>query len=234
VGRLKPFAKRLPVALGFVGVGVGEGVDGIVKTARVAEIRGEGDGVSGASVAAGEEFAANIGVSLKASSGEAGEVEAGFVVVQLADKIVAGLTVGVGDGGVTEERVRGELHGALAVDDAMALVGMRVAVRKIERVGGARLFFDLQKQRVENTGGGRFGWRGMVRAFKVDAVIARADGAGADDFEADVDGAVLVEKMSALGLERECIRDERGEDLLGFGSRDATEQWRNVAEVALA
>ena len=49
--------------LGLVGVGAGEGQDGVVKAVEVAEIGGDGDGVSGAGVAAGEEFAAEVGVA---------------------------------------------------------------------------------------------------------------------------------------------------------------------------
>ena len=42
------------------------------------------------------------------------------MVVELADEVIAAC-----DGGVAEEGVAGELHGALAVHDAMALVGVR-------------------------------------------------------------------------------------------------------------
>ena len=50
--------------------------------------------------------------------------------------------------------------------------------------------------------------RGVVGAFEVDAEVASADRASADDFEADIDGAVLLEEMAALRLERERIRNE--------------------------
>ena len=110
---------------GLVGVGAGEAEDGVVETVAVAEVSGDGDGVAGAGVAAGEEFAADVGVAQQAGGGEGVEVERGLVVVELADEVVA-----ASDGGVAEEGVAGELHGTLAVDDAMALVSVRVGVRE--------------------------------------------------------------------------------------------------------
>ena len=83
------------------------------------------------------------------------------MVVQLADEVVAGLPVS-GNRGVAEEAVRGELHGALAVDDALTLVGVSVTVRQVRRVGGARLFLDLEKEWVL---GFRCSLRGARRFF---------------------------------------------------------------------
>ena len=127
---------------GFVGVGAGEGEEGAVEAGGVAEVGGDGYGISGAGVAAGEEFAAEVGVAEETLWGEGCDVERGFVVVELADEEVAAF-----EGGVAEEGVGGELHGALAVDDAMALVGVASgAFGKIGRVGRGSLFFDLQEE----------------------------------------------------------------------------------------
>ena len=75
-------------------------------------------GVAGAGVAAGEGFAADGGVFEQGGGFELVEQDGGLVVVELADEVVAAL-----DGGPAEEGVGLELHGALAVDDAAALVG---------------------------------------------------------------------------------------------------------------
>ncbi len=214
--------EQAPVVLGFVRVGLGEGEEGAVEAGGVAEVGGDGYGVAGAGVAAGEEFAAEVGVAEKAGGGEGCDVERGLVVVELADEEVAAL-----EGGVTEEGVGGELHGALAVDDAMALMGVAGgAFRKIGRVGGGGFFFDLQKEWVGAGGAGG--------AFEVDAVVAQADGAGADDLEGDVDGAVLLEEVTALGLEGAGVGGERGEDGFRLFGGDAFEQGWLLTEAAVA
>jgi hypothetical protein len=174
--------------LGFVGVGASEGGDGAVEAVGFPEVGGDGDGVAGAGVAAGEELAAEVGVAEEGVGGKGFEVQAGFVVVQLADQEVAAI-----DGGVAEEGVGGELHGALAVHHAMALVGVGGAVGEVGGVGGGGLFFHLQEEGV-----------GSVRtaeAFEVDAVVVEADRAGSDDFEGDVLGEILLEEVAALGQE---------------------------------
>jgi len=67
-----------------------------------------------------------------------------------------------------------------------------------------RLFLDLEEERV-------FG----AVAFHVDAIVAQTHGAGADDFEGDVERFVAGEEMLALGLKRGAVSVERGEDFLG-------------------
>ncbi len=218
-GLLEGFFEEGPVVFGFVGVGAGEGEQGAVKARRLAEVGGDGDGVTGAGVSAGEEFAAEVGITEERGGGEGLEVERGLVVVELADEEVAAV-----DGGVAEEGVTGELHGTLAVHGAMALVRVRVAVRQVGRPGRGCLLFDLEEERV---GAGL-----AVGVLEVDAVVAQADGAGADDLEGDVDGRVLREEVAALGLEGRGVGRESGEDGRSFFGGQWREEWRVGAEAA--
>ena len=141
------------------------------------------------------------------------------MVVELADQVVAAL-----DGGVAEEGIGGELHGALAVHDAMALVGVAGAFGQIGRVGRGGLFLDLEEERVDAVG--------AAEAFAVDDVVAQADGAGADDFEGDVLGGVLLEEVAALGLQGARVGTERGKDQGSFAGVETLEQRRVGVELA--
>ena len=141
------------------------------------------------------------------------------MVVELADEIVAAF-----DGGVAKEGVGGELHGALAVHDAMAFVGVLRAFGKIGGVGRGRLFLDLEEERVDAVG--------TAEAFEVDDVIAEGDGAGTDDLEGNVLRGVLREEVDALGLEGAGVGAEGGKDKGGFFGAEAVEQWRVGVEDA--
>ena len=190
------FGEELPVAFGLVGVVGGEARDGVVEAGGSADVAGEDGGVSGAGVAAGEDFAAEGGVFEQAGGFEVREIDGGFVIVELADEVVAAF-----DGGVAEEGVGLELHGALAVHDAVALVTGFELLAEIGSVGGGGLFLDLEEEGV-----------GGAVALEVDAVIAQADGAGADDLEGDVERRVLAEEVAALGLEALGVGAEGVED----------------------
>ena len=131
----------------------------------------------------------------------------GLVVVELADEVVAAL-----DGGPAEERVGLELHGALAVDHAAALMARFELLAKVGCVGGGWLLLDLQEERV-------FG----AIALHVDAVVAQANGAGADDLEGDIERGVLGEEVPALGLQALGIGGERVEHLARSGAVDTGE-----------
>ncbi len=206
-----------PVLLGLVGVGLCEFEDGGVKAGALADVAGEGGGIAGAGVSAGEEFAAEIGVVDQGVGREGLEIERTFVIVELANEEVALM-----DGGPAEEGIRLELHGALAFDDAAALMGgCGRGIGEVGGVGGGRLFLDLQEERVV----------GAV-AFEIDAEVAQADGAGADDFEGDIDRGVLVEEVAAFGLETSAIDGEGGEDVVRGGACEAFEQGRCRAELA--
>ena len=98
------------------------------------------------------------------------------------------------------------------------------AFGKVGRVGGVGLLFDLEEE-----------WVGSLLAagvFEVDAVVAQADGAGADDLEGDVDRLILREEVAALGLQRAGVGRERGEDGFFFFGAKWREQWRVGAEEA--
>jgi len=167
-------------------------------------------------VAAGEEFAAEVGVADEDFGREGLEIDGAFVVVELADEEVA-----IVEGGPTEEGIGLELHGALAFGDAAALVGGgggRIGDKG--GPGGGGFFLDLKEE----------GIVGAV-AFEVDAEVAQADGAGADDFEGDVDGAVLIEEVAAIGLEVFAIEREGVEDGVALGAGDALEGgWGGVED----
>ncbi len=81
------------------------------------------------------------------------------MVVELANEVVAAL-----DGGPPEERVGLELHGALALNDAVALVCGFAFAAQVGRVARGSLFLDLQEERV----------LGAI-ALHEDAVVAQAD-----------------------------------------------------------
>jgi hypothetical protein len=85
------------------------------------------------------------------------------------------------------------LDGALALSDTAALVmggssGDKADACEKGRVGRSDFLLDLEEEGVART-----------VAFEVDNVIAEADAAGADDLEANVDGAEEVEEMAAVG-----------------------------------
>ena len=86
-----------------------------------------------------------------------------------------------------------------------------------------RLFLDLQEERV----------LGAV-ALHVDAVVAQADRAGADDLEGDVERGVLGEEVAAFGLEGFGVGGERVEDRAGKVAVDAGEDWVDGLEDARA
>jgi len=91
----------------------------------------------------------------------------------------------------------------------MALVGVAgCTFGKVRGVGGEGFFFDLEEERVGGLGAGD--------AFKVDAIVAETDGAGADYFERYIDGAVLREEVAALGLQGAGVWAKGCEDGFGF------------------
>ena len=132
------------------------------------------------------------------------------MVVELANEEVA-----VFEAGPAEHGVGLDLHGALAVGGALAVVGRVGGVLEVGRPGGAGLLFDLEKKRFCRAG-----------AFEVDAVIAQADGAGADDFEGDGEWAELREKVAMLRQEALGVLGERGENLLLLLTLDGPEHGR--------
>ena len=77
-------------------------------------------------------------------------------------------------------------------------------LRQVGRVAGGDLFLDLQEERV----------LGAI-ALHEDAVVAQADGAGADDLEGDVERGVLREEVLALGLQALGVGGERVEHVAG-------------------
>src|ERR1700722_20163095 len=178
---LEGFDELLPVLLGLVGVGEGEAGDGLAEALGGAEVAGQHDEVAGAGVAAGEDLAGDLGVLHQAGRLEGGEVERGLVVVELADEEAARLAgAWVGDGGPAEEGIGLDLHGALAFDDAAALMGVRESgFVEVGGVGGGGLLLDLEEERVL-----------AAVALEVKAVVAEADGAGADHLEGDIEDAV--------------------------------------------
>ena len=158
-------------------------------------------------MAAGQQFAADFGVGLKAAAGQVFEFDGAFVVVELADEVLA-----AADMGPAQERIGLQLHGALALGDALAVVGCGVGVGQIGRVAGGRLFLDLKKERV-----------GRAVALEVNAVVAQAHGACAHHFEGYVYGAIEGQKMLALGFEHLAVRLERGQHGSGLRAGDAGE-----------
>ncbi len=107
----------LPVLLGLVGVGYGEFGNGVVEALRSADVAGEHGWISAAGVAAGEHLAADAGVAQQVGDLYLGDVDGGFMVVELADEVVAAV-----DRGPAEEWVGLDLHGAFAFDDPASLM----------------------------------------------------------------------------------------------------------------
>jgi len=95
---------------------------------------------------------------------------------------------------------------------------------KVGGVGGGCFFFDLEEERVGGFGAGD--------AFEVDAVVAEADGAGANHLERYIDGAVLREEVAALRLQCSGVWREGCEDGFGFLCGDSFQQRRLRAEAA--
>ena len=114
---LHPAAEFLPIAAGFAGVGAGEARDRVSKALVGTDVSGDDGCVAASGVAAGEDLATEAGVAVQRGGVGGLEVKPPFVVVELADEVVA--TV---DGCVAEERVRHQLHHALAVHDPFALL----------------------------------------------------------------------------------------------------------------
>ena len=67
---------------------------------------------------------------------------------------------------------------------------------------------------------------GGAVALQVDAVVAQADGAGADDLEGDVERRVLGEEVAALGLEALGVGASESSTCAGGGAVDAGEVGR--------
>lgn len=185
---LRRFAVRaelLPVGVGLFGVGLGEADDGLLEAVAGADVAGEDAGVAGAGVAAGEDLSTDGGVLAEVFGFEFGDVERGLVVVELADEVVEAV-----DARPAEHGVGLDLHGALAVGGALALVAWLGGVLEVGSPGGADLLLDLQEERVFSFFCLAAFWAAAV-AFEVDAEVAQTDGAGADDLEGDGERAEL-------------------------------------------
>ena len=109
------------------------------------------------------------------------------MVVELAYQEVA-----VIDRRVAEKGIAGELHRALAIHDAMALVFPRCrTVRNVPCIGRGRLLFDLDKERV--------GVRRTRMALAVNDVVTQADGARSNDLETTSTGVYCARKCWRSG-----------------------------------
>ena len=138
------------------------------------------------------------------------------MVIELADHVIAPAKMRP-----AEERVGLRLHRFLSFGGALAVVAGRFGVRQIRRVGGGRLLFDLQKQRIA----------GAV-SFKVNAVVAQAHRADSDNLESHVHRAIERQEMLALRLERLAIRYERGKNSGSLPASEASENWLDFLEAA--
>ena len=81
-------------------------------------------------MATGQQFAADFGVGFQICACQIFNLDGSFVVFELADEILASADVRP-----AEKRIGLDLHGTLALGDALAVVLRRVRVRQIGRVG---------------------------------------------------------------------------------------------------
>ena len=135
----------------------------------------------------------------RAGVGHVGGVQRCFVVVQLADDVVARI-----DSRPSQQGIGLRLHLALALDNAAALLVPTRGGRVLERnVGAGHGLFDLQEQRIA--------CRLILRAVteQQDDVVTQADRAGADHLECKVDGNIAIEQFLMLGRESTAIIAQR-------------------------
>ena len=94
-------------------------------------------------------------------------------------------------------------------------------VRQIRRIRRRNLFFDLQEQRIA----------GAV-ALHIDAIVAQAHRARANNLERHIDGPVEVEQMLPLRLQHFPIRPERSQHCRGARAGDAPQHRLRFLEAA--
>ena len=95
-------------------------------------------------MAARQQFAADFSEGDEAASGEIGQIDGAFVVVELANEKVP-----VADVCPSEKWVGLNLHGALAGDNTLSVVGPDVAiVGQVGRIDRRGFLLDLEKERI--------------------------------------------------------------------------------------
>ena len=136
-------------------------------------------------MASGEELATYGGILEQLCGLQIFQLDGCFVIVELPDEVVVSVHCRP-----TEKGIGLLLHGALSIDDAASLVLLQVAGLRgnIGGVAGWNLLFDLEKE-------GIFG----AVAFHHDAVVAKSHGTCSDNFESNIDGLILCQKVAALG-----------------------------------
>src|SRR6185437_8421462 len=217
---LEPPTQRLPVGLGLIRIKVSEAEDALVKPRARSHISRDRHGVAGAGVATRKQLAAEIGVAMQVGGRKGLQVERRLMIIQLTDKVVA-----IVDARIPEERIAGELHGALTVHNTMSLLDPpRSTFGDVACISGGGLLLDLDKEWVRV--------RGARVALEIDDVVAQAHRAGADDLEGNVDRSVLRQKMLSLRLQRLRVLAERGENLACVCPGNTLQQRRQRAEAA--
>ena len=130
-----------------------------------------------------QQFPANLSVLVQSLALQILDLDRPFVVIQLANQILA-----IVDRGPAEKQVGQELHRPLALHDPVALVLRRPHFSQIRGISGTRLLLDLQKERIV-----------AAVAFQIDDVIAQPNAARAHHPEGDIERPVQIEEVLALG-----------------------------------
>ena len=133
-----------------------------------------------------QQLAANGGIFCKAATLQLLESDGCFVVIELADEVVA-----MCNGRPAKKWIGLPLHGTLTFSNTLSLMcrgGRRRTVYcEIGRIRRAGLFFDLQEERII-----------FAIAFQVHEVIAQAHTAGTHHLECDIHGHILIEEVPPL------------------------------------
>src|SRR3984885_14768120 len=167
----------------LVGVAAGELADGRGEARALPDVAGDGHGVAGAGVGAGECAAAGGGELGKPRRDQLGARD-DLHVPELAHVVVVALHAAPAD-----EDVGGALQQPLARDDPFAVAGVGAGLG-VGLVDGGPGLLDLQEQR-----------GGAGAALKQDEVDAHADAADPHDLADDVGEGEPVEEAAPVGLE---------------------------------
>src|SRR5438067_847502 len=156
------------VLLVLVGVELGELSDRLVEGRTLAEVGGDGDAVTRASVRPGQRPSTYLRVDLQRRRAHHVDVGGGLGVPELSDVEVPGLTVDPFGPHPAEEDVAGGLHQSLALHDPSTVV----------------VELALPDERLEH---GRFGLLGLEeqRVLAIAASEEEDPGPGADAADAD-------------------------------------------------
>ena len=182
------------VALGLVGIGVGEGDERAIEDIALAQIAVEGDDIAGARMGPGERPATQLGIGHETRRGQFGDIDRTLHVAELAHIVVF-----YPHASPSQKDVAGRLHHLLPTNDPLAVIGMdalaSLPVGFYHR--GVRLFY-LEEERIT-----------LILADEQHDIAARAHTAYADNLAGEINQGVAAQQVTPIFAERGQIAARR-------------------------